>query len=301
MQKRLFLACLVVLGAVSLALLPRAAMACTNVIVTKGASVDGSTTVTYAADSHSLYGELAITPARQHVPGSLRDIVEGDTGKFLGRIPEIPETYAVVGLINEYQVAMGETTFGGRKELKGPSGILDYVSLMALGLERGKTAREAIQVMGQLVAEHGYASEGESISVTDPQEAWLFEIIGKGEKEKGAVWVARRIPDGYICAHANKPRIHRFPLNDPLNCLYSKDVVAFARDKGWFKGKDEELDFADTYYPPNFGALRFCEARVWSMFRRVQKDAVKYVDWVKGKPGAEPMPLWIKPERKLTV
>jgi dipeptidase len=232
----------------------------------------------------------------------MRQIVEGDSGKFLGWIPQAPVTYWVVGNISEHQVSTGETTFTGREELKPdpPIGI-DYVSLMNIGMERARTAREAIKVMTDLVAEHGYASTGESISVADPNEAWIFEIIGKGKGVKGAVWVARRVPDGYISAHANQSRIGRFPLNDPATCLYSKDVISFARDKGWFSGKDEEFSFADTYAPPDFGALRACESRVWAMFRRAAPSANLSIDYVKGVPGADPLPLWIKPDRKLSV
>ena len=250
------------------ALASRPATACTNILVTKGATVDGSTMISYSADSHTLYGDLPVTPARRFPVGAQRDIIEWDTGKLLGRIPEAPATYSVVGLINEHQLAIGETTFTGREELKGPSGIIDYGSLMFIALERARTAREAVQLIGELVAEHGYASTGESLSIADPNEVWLLEIIGKGEKQKGAVWVAVRMPDGTISAHANKSRIRRFPLHDPANCLYAKDVVSFARDKGWFSGRDEEFSFADAYDPADFESLRFCEARVWSVFRR---------------------------------
>ncbi|MFZ2493200.1 MAG: C69 family dipeptidase [Thermoanaerobaculia bacterium] len=275
--------------------------ACTNILVTKGASADGSTMITYAADSHALYGELYFTPARHHAPGAMRDIVEWDTGKFLGRIPQPAQTYSVVGNMNEHQLAIGETTYGGRKELAGPSGIIDYGSLMYIALERAKTAREAIKVIGQLLDEFGYASSGESFSISDPNEVWFMEMIGKGKDQKGAVWVARRVPEGYISAHANQARIRQFPLDDPETTIYSKDVVTFAREKGWFKGKDAEFSFADTYAPLDFGALRFCEARVWSVFRRAAPSSNFPVDYVKGVPGAEPLPLWIKPEKKLAL
>ncbi|MHB0972225.1 MAG: dipeptidase [Thermoanaerobaculia bacterium] len=275
--------------------------ACTNILVTKGASADGSTMITYAADSHELYGELYYTPARSHAPGTLRDVVEWDTGKFLGRIPQPAQTYSVVGNMNEHQVAIGETTFGGRKELEGPAGIVDYGSLMYIALERSKTAREAIKVMTSLADEFGYASTGESFSISDPNEVWMLEMIGKGKEQKGAVWVARRIPDGYISAHANQARIRQFPLNDPQNVLYSKDVISFARGKGWFSGKDADFSFADTYAPLDFGALRFCESRVWSVFRRAAPSVQIAADYVKGVPGAEPMPLWVKPDNKLAV
>ena len=299
---RTSLAALIAVTFACAALTPGDAAACTNFLVTKGASADGSTMITYAADSHEFYGELVLRPGGTFQPGTMRDIIEWDSGKFLGRIPQAPLTYWVVGNINEHQVSVGETTFGGRQELEPdpPIGI-DYGSLMYIALERAKTAREAIKVMTDLVTEYGYASTGESISVGDANEAWIFEIIGKGKGVKGAVWVARRIPDGTISAHANQPRIRQFPLNDPATCLYAKDVISFAREKGWFAGKDEEFSFADTYAPLRFGALRACEARVWSMFRRAAPSANLSIDYVKGVPGAMPLPLWIKPDRKLTV
>jgi dipeptidase len=298
-RRAIAVSCAVLLA---IALAPGRAEACTNLIITKGASADGSTMITYAADSHDFYGELVLRPGGTFQPGTMRDIIEWDSGKFLGRIPQVPLTYWVVGNINEHQVSVGETTFGGRQELEPdpPIGI-DYGSLMFIALERAKTAREAIKVMTDLVTEYGYASTGESISVGDPNEAWIFEIIGKGKGVKGAVWVARRIPDGTISAHANQPRIRQFPLNDPATCLYAKDVISFAREKGWFAGKDYEFSFADTYAPLRFGALRACEARVWSMFRRAAPSANLSIDYVKGVPGAVPLPLWVKPDRKLTV
>lgn len=275
--------------------------ACTNILVTKGASADGSAFISYAADSHELYGELYFTPAAKHPPGAWRDIIEWDTGKFLGRIPQPAETFQVVGNINEFQVAIGETTFGGREELSEPAGIIDYGSLMYIALERAKTAREAIQVMTSLVAEYGYASTGESFSIADPNEVWLLEMIGKGKGEKGAVWVAVKLPDGTVSAHANQARIRRFPLNDPQNCLYSPDVIEFARKKGWFSGKDEEFSFADTYAPYDFGAARFCESRVWSVFRRVAPSLNLTVDYVDGYHLEKRLPLYVKPDKKLTV
>ena len=275
--------------------------ACTNFLVTKGASADGSTMISYTADSHELYGELYFYPAARHVPGAKRDIHEWDTGTYLGQIDEVPETYTVVGNINEHQVAVGETTFGGREELRDPKGVVDYGSLMYLALQRAKTAREAIAVMTGLVETYGYASTGESFSISDPDEAWILEMIGKGPGRKGAVWVARRIPDGYVSAHANAARIRRFPLDDPQNTLYAKDVITFAREKGWFSGKDTEFSFADTYAPADFGARRFCDARVWCLFHRTAPSANVPVDWAMGKADAEPLPLWVKPDRKLTV
>ncbi len=283
-----------------LALTPRRAPACTNLIITKGASADGSTMISYTADSHELYGELALTPAGDFPPGAMRKIVEGDSGKFLGWIPQAPHTYWVVGNINEHQVSTGETTFTGREELAPdpPIGI-DYVSLMNIAMERARTAREAIEVMTGLAEQYGYASTGESISIADPNEAWILEIIGKGKGVKGAVWVARRVPDGYMSGHANQSRIRQFPLHDPANCLYSKDVISFARAKGWFSGKDEEFSFADTYAPADFGSLRACEARVWNMFRRAAPSANLTFDEVKGVP--PPLPFAIKPDTKLTL
>lgn len=279
----------------------RPAPACTNLLISKGASADGSTMITYAADSHELYGYLQYTPPGLHRPGELRDIYDWDSGKFLGRIKQAAVTYSVVGNMNEFQVSLGETTYGGRKELEGAAGIVDYGSLMYIALERARTAREAIQVMGDIVAEYGYASEGESFSIADPNEAWEMDLIGKGEKQTGAVWVARRVPDGYIGGHANQARIRTFPLADPATCLYSKDVISFARSKGWFAGNDAEFSFADTYAPLTFGAVRFCEARVWNAFRRAAPSLNLPEDYARGVPGAEPTPLFVKPDTKLSV
>jgi dipeptidase len=292
-------------SALALALLAvpvRSADACTNVLVAKGATVDGSTFITYAADSHELYGELYLTKPGQHPPGAMRDIFEWDTGKYLGKIKQAPVTFNVVGNMNEHQVAIAETTFGGREELVDPKGGIDYGSLMYVALERARTAREAIQVMTDLVAEYGYFSSGESFSIQDPNEVWILEMIGKGPDRKGAVWVARRVPEGHVSAHANQSRIRQFPLNDAKTTLYSKDVVSFAREKGWFKGKDEEFSFADTYAPLDFGALRACEARVWSVFRRVNPAAAAPAEkYVMGDPSAARLPLWVKPDAKLAV
>jgi dipeptidase len=292
----------IVLG-VMLAILMQGApaLACTNFLITKGASADGSTMITYAADSHVLYGELYYTPAGRHIPGSMLDVYEWDTGKFLGQIAQIPETYSVVGNINEHQVAIGETTWGGRPELHDPEAIVDYGSMMYIALQRATTAREAIEVMTGLVAEYGYYSSGESISVSDPDEVWMMDIISKGPKNKGAVWVARKIPDGYIAAHANHPRITTFPMNDEENTLYAPDVISFAREQGYFDGPDNEFSFADAYGPPSFGGLRFCESRVWCMFNRAAPSLGLTSDYVKGVENAEPMPLWIKPDKKLSV
>ncbi|HDQ00176.1 MAG TPA: dipeptidase [bacterium] len=299
MNKNLFLRLLIVLAVFLVSCF--SAEACTNFLITKGASKDGSTMITYAADSHVLYGELYYTPAADYLPGELLDIYEWDTGKYLGKIKQVPHTYTVVGNMNEHQLAIGETTWGGRKELRDPNAIMDYGSLMYVALQRAKSAREAVKVMADLVEEYGYYSTGESFSISDPNEVWIMEMIGKGPDRKGAVWVARRVPDGYVCAHANQARIRQFPLNDPQNCLYEKDVIQLARDKGYFSGKDAEFSFADAYAPLDYGALRFCEARVWSMFRRVAPFEKFSMDYVKGVAGAEPLPLWIKPDQKLSV
>lgn len=294
-----------------LALAP-AAPACTNYLVTRGASQDGSTFITYSADSHSLYGDLNFIPAGEHIAGTWIDVFDGDSGKFLGRIRQVPRTWQVVGLINEHQVALGETTFGGREELMDPKAVVDYGSLMNLALQRARTAREALQVMTSLVAEYGYASSGESFSISDPNEAWILEMISKGPERKGAVWVARQVPDGYVCGHANQARIHQFPLQKANNfsdrkqtTFHSPDVIAFAREKGYFKGSDAEFSFAAAYCPPDFGGRRACDARVWQFFRRVTPDSKQmdaYEDWALGiKADAAVMPLFVKPDRKLSL
>ena len=273
------------------------ANACTNYLVTKGASTDGSVMISYAADSHVLYGELYHWPAKKWPEGSMLDIYDWDTGKFLGKIKQATETYNVVGNVNEYQVAIGETTYGGRKELHHQDGaIMDYGSLIYIGLQRSKTAREAIKVITDLMAEYGYYSEGESFSIADPEEAWILEVIGKGQGEKGAVWVARKIPDGYISGHANQARITTFPLkgkntisskkmskifDKKIENVYSEDVITFARKKGWYNGKDEDFSFSDTYAPVDFGGARFCEIRVWSAFNDVKAGMDKYFDYCK--------------------
>ena len=276
--------------------------ACTNFLITKGASVDGSTMITYAADAHVLYGELYYTPAADYLPNTMLDIYEWDTGKFLGQIKQVPHTYSVVGNINEHQVAIGETTWGGRKELRDPKAIMDYGSLMYITLQRAKTAREAIKIMGDLVEEYGYYSSGESFSISDKNEVWIMEMISKGPEKKGAVWVARKVPDGYISGHANQARIRQFPLKDKKNnTIYEKDVIKLAREKGYFKGKDKDFSFADAYAPLDYGALRFCEARVYAMFNRAAPSLKLSMDYVKGITPDKPMPLWIKPDNKLSV
>ncbi len=275
--------------------------ACTNLMVTKAASADGSTMITYLADSHTLYGELFFTPRGVHQAGSLMDVYDLDSGKYLGQIKQVAATYQVLGNMNEYQLAIGETTFGGRGELTDPKGGVDYGSLMNLALQRAKTAREAIKVMADLTAEYGYYSSGESFSISDPNEVWIMEMIGKGPASKGAVWAALKVPDGYICGHANQARIGRLPLNDKINCLYSTDVISFAREKKYFTGTDAEFSFCDAYAPLDFSAVRFCEARVWSLFRRAAPSLNLSDDFVQGVKGAQRLPLWIKPDKKLSL
>lgn len=273
---------------------------CTNLLVGKKASTDGSTLISYAADSYGLYGELYHWPARQYRPGEKFRVHEWDTGKYLGDIPQVLQTYNVVGNMNEHQLAIGETTFGGRSELSDSTGIMDYGSLIYITLQRAKNAREAIEVMTGLVKDHGYYSSGESFSIADPNEVWIMEMIGKGVGNKGAVWVAVRIPDDCVSAHANQARIQQFPLNDPESCLYAPDVISFAREKGYFTGDDSDFSFAQAYAPIDFGALRFCEARVWSFFNKVNKDMGRYVTYAQGAT-TEPMPLYIKPDHKLSA
>jgi dipeptidase len=275
--------------------------ACTNFIISKGATVDGSTMISYTADSHTLFGELYFWAARDYPEGAMLDVIEWDTGKFLGKIKQVRHTYSVVGNINEHQVAIGETTYGGHEELVDTNAIMDYGSLIYIGLQRAKTAREAIKVISDLMAEYGYASEGESFSISDPNEVWIMEIIGKGPGNKGAVWVAMRIPDGYISGHANQARITTFPLNDPDNCLYAPDVISVARQKGYFKGEDKDFSFCDAYAPVDFGGARFCESRVWSGFNKVTKGMDKYLDYAMGQNLKNRFPLWVKPDKKLTV
>jgi dipeptidase len=288
--------------------------ACTNFIITKGASTDGSVMVSYSADSHVLYGELYHWPAKTYPKGTMLDIWEWDTGKYLGKIPQVEQTYNVVGNVNEFQLSIAETTFTGREELGTPNGIMDYGSLIYVTLQRAKTAREAIKILTDLVEEHGYASTGESFSICDKNEAWILELIGKGEGKKGAVWVALLIPDGYVSAHANQARITTFEYqkkNDWFNpkqtVFNSKDVISFAREMKYFDGKDSEFSFSDTYAPVDFGGARFCEIRVWAFFNAVKSGMDQYWDYAKGhiKRGAHGyatnrMPLWIKPDKKIS-
>ena len=278
-----------------------AADACTNLIAGKKATTDGSVMVTYAADSHNLYGMLTHTPAADHAPGTMRKVVEWDTGKPLGEIPQPAHTYNVVGNINEHQVAIGESTWGGHEELVDTTGnsVIDYGSLIQIALERSKTAREAIEVMTDLVDKYGYASSGESFSIADKNEVWVLELIGKGA-EKGAVWVAVRIPDDAISGHANEPRIRKVDFKDKKNVLHSKDVISFARKRGYFNGKDEDFSFADAYAEHDPATRRGCDGRVWSYFRRFDPKADAYYAWCNADTD-EPMPLYIVPERKVSV
>lgn len=277
--------------------------ACTSFLVGKKASSDGSTIITYNQDSYGMYGRLLYLPAGNHAVGSVRKIVDGDTNHYLGEIPEAPYTYAVMGYINEHQVGITETTFGGRHELVDPKGVIDYVSLMTIALQRSKTAREAIKVMTSLVQEYGYASEGESFSIADPNEIWILEMIGKGPEEKGTVWVAVRIPDDCIACHANQSRIHQFDLKDKKNVMYSKDVISFAKKRGYFTGKDSDFSFSDAYAPADFGAIRYCETRVWSFYNKWVDGMERYLDYADGKHigKSEVMPLYFKPQKKLSL
>ncbi len=277
------------------------AWACTSLIATKGATKDGSVMITYAADSHTLYGDMPSLAAADHKPGAMRKIYDWDTGKYLGEIPQPAHTYSRIGHINEHGVAMAESTWGGREELIDTTGIIDYGSLIYITLERAKTAREAVDIMTSLVQEYGYASEGESFSIADPEEAWIVEMIGKGPGRKGAVWVARRVPDGYICGHANNPRIHKFPLNEPETTLYSPDVISVARERGYFSGKDEDFDFSRAYMPYDYLSYRGCDGRVWSFFNRfAPKAAEKSLPWVMEGEG-EPMDRWVKPDSLISI
>ncbi len=288
------------LTALSVILITFGAHPCTNFLVGKSATTDGSTFISYSADSYFLFGALYHYPAATYPRGTMLDINEWDTGKYLGKIKQAEQTYSVIGNMNEHQVSIGETTYGGREELVDTTAIMDYGSLIYIALQRSRTAREAIKVMTDLVAEYGYYSSGESFSIADPNEVWIMEMIGKGPGRKGAVWVALRIPDDCVSAHANQARITTIPFKDKNNCMYSKDVVSFAREKGYFTGKDEEFSFSDTYAPLDYSALRICESRVWSFFRKVKPDMDKYISYVKGET-KERMPLWIKPDRKLSA
>ena len=276
--------------------------ACTNVLVSKGASKDGSVMISYNADSPGFMEPLYFREAKDWGANDSLDVYEWDTGKFLGRIKQVAHTYKVIGNMNEYQVAIGETTYGGREECCKPNGILDYGSLMYIALQRAKTAREAIKVMTDLADQYGYVSEGESMSVSDANEAWIFEVIGKGLKEKGVVWVARRVPEGYICAHANQARIREVPLNDDKNCMYAKDLFTFAEKMGYWDSKSgKAFSFVDAYCPLAPEGLFLCEDRIWSIFRRAAPSLNLSSDYWRGVKDAVPYPLFIKPDKKLSV
>ena len=328
-----FLTLLVVLCVVSFM---KPAQACTNFLITPGASVDGSSMISYAADSHVLYGELYHYPAADYPEGAMREIVEWDTGRYVGRIPEVAHTYNVVGNMNEWQLAISETTYGGLEGLENPEGLIDYGSLIYITLQRSKTAREAIKTMAELVANYGYISSGESFSIADPNEVWIMEMIGKGQ-EKGAVWVALRIPDGYVSGHANQARITTFPLakknknsitskdlnkllkNPNIDCVYAEDVISFAKNNNLYAGPDGQFSFSDVYAPVDFSGARACEIRVWAMFNQVVDGMDQYWDYatgrninrvkpyVKGEPQTPEnfptnrMPLWVKPNEKVSV
>jgi len=314
------------------------ANACTNFLITKGASADGSCMISYAADSHVLYGELYHYPAADHAPGEMRDVYDWDGGAYLGQIPEVAHTYNVVGNMNEWQVAIGETTYGGIEALYNGQGIIDYGSLIYIALQRSKTAREAIKWMGELVYNFGYVSEGESFSICDTEECWILEMIGKGPDRKGAVWVARRIPDGFVSGHANQARITTFPLasrkcktsvtyknidkllKDPkIDCVYADDVISFAKEMKLYDGPDAQFSFSDVYNPVTFDGARFCDLRVWAMFNKVTDNMKDYWGYATGRDiqRAQPytagmcqtpanfptnrMPLWVEPNRKVSV
>ena len=297
-MKKLILTLAFAVGAVT-------AFACTNFIVTKGASTDGSVMVTYAADSHQLYGALYFTPKGNFKPGTTLRVEEWDTGKYLGDIAQIPSTYTTIGNMNEHSLIITETTYGGLGQLEDPNGKIDYGSLIYITLQRAKTAREAITTIVKLANTYGYASSGESFSIADANEAWIMELIGKGDStndpsRKGIVWVAYRIPDGYISAHANQARITTINFNDPENCLYAEDVISFARKEGLFEGDDKDFSFCDTYAPLDFGAMRGCEARVWSFFRTFTEGMNNYIDYALGVNPQNKMPLWVKPTEKVS-
>ena len=301
----------------ALTLIPQStADACTNVIISRGASADGSCMVSYAADSHVLFGELYFHKAADWKAGSMLPIVEWDTYRPTGSIAQVAHTYQTVGNMNEHQLIIGETTWGGREEQADPAGVMDYGSLIYIALQRARTAREAIDVIVSLANEYGYPSEGETFSIADPQEAWVMDLVGKGADNKGIVWVARRVPDGYVCAHANQARITRFPQDDPENTLFAPDVISFAREKGWFDGEDADFSFREAYCPLDFGTVRGCDARAWSAFNilcdgqftymdesgaEVTRPASDWLDYAMGYDLSGEMPLFVKPSRKITV
>ena len=277
------------------------AEACSNFIVGKKASVDGSVMCSYSADDYGMFQYLCHYPAAKHAKGEMRKIFDWDSNKYHGEIPEAAETYNVIGNINEWQVTIGETTYGGREEMVDSTGIMDYGSLIYVALQRSKSAREAIKVMTTLANTYGYNSGGETFTICDPNEAWIMEMMGKGAGSKGAVWVALRIPDDAVCAHANQSRIGKFNMKDKKNVMYAKDVVSFARSKGWFQGKDADFSWKMAYAKPDFSGRRFCDARAWSMLNHFY-DMTPYLDWALGKnPDAQDMPLWVVPNKKVSV
>lgn len=277
--------------------------ACTNLIVGKKASADGSVIVTYSSDDYGAYGYLFYQKGGKHQPGEMRKLYHYESNNYLGEIPEADSTYAVIGLTNEHQLTIHETTWGGREELADSTGLFDYGSLMQVTLQRARTAREALQVMTSLVEKYGYQSEGESFTIADPNEVWVMDMVGKGPGGGAPVWVAVRIPDDCISGHANQSRIRQFPLKDKENCIYSKDVITFAKKKGYFTGKDKDFSFADAYNPLDFGGARYCEARVWSFFNKWgSEDMSKYIKYAMGEDlQAQPFPLYMKPKKLLTV
>ena len=277
------------------------AEACTNFIVGKKASVDGSVMCSYSADDYGMFQNLCHYPTGKHAKGEMRKIYDWDTNKYHGEIPEAAETYNVIGNINEWQVTIGETTYGGREEMADSTGIMDYGSLIYVALQRSKTAREAIKVMTTLANTYGYNSEGETFTICDPNEAWIMEMMGKGPGSKGVVWVALRIPDNAVCAHANQSRIGKFNMKDKKNVMYAKDVVSFARSKGWYQGKDADFSWKMAYAKPDFSGRRFCDARAWALLNHFY-DMSPYLDWALGKdPNAKHMPLWVVPNKKVSV
>lgn len=318
-MKRILIICAIVVAAAALS--SRQADACSNVIVTKGASADGSCMVSYAADSHLLYGELYFRPAAKWRAGSLLAIKDWDSYKPLGNIAQVPYTFQTVGNMNEHQLIIGETTWGGREEQADSTGIMDYGSLIYVTLQRARTAREAIQTIVALANEYGYPSEGETFSIADPEEAWIMDLVGKGPDNKGIVWVARRIPDGYICAHANQARITRFPQDDPENCIFAPDVISYARQMGWYDGPDADFSFREAYNPLDFGGARACDARAWAAFnilcdgqftysadgrytpdgQTVTRPASDWLEYAMGHDLSGEMPLFVKPSRKIGV
>ena len=303
MKKRLFILFLGVLTFNFQLSTFNSALACTNLIVGKKASADGSVIVTYSSDDYGAYGFLFYQKGGKHQPGEMRKLYHYESNNYLGEIPEADSTFAVIGLTNEHQVTIHETTWGGREELADSTGLFDYGSLMQVTLQRARTAREALKIMTDLVAQYGYQSEGESFTIADPNEVWVMDMIGKGPGGGAPVWAAVRIPDDCISGHANQSRIHQFPLKDKENCIYSKDVITFAKKKGYFSGKDKDFSFADAYNPLDFGGARYCEARVWSFFNKWgSEDMSKYLKYAMGEDlNAEPFPLYMKPKKLLSV